>query len=245
ALFAPANGLTGIVANVSGLEAVVNYASGVTGRAAESDTEFRVGLENRQKQAGGNETAIENELKKLTGVRYAKVYGNRAIVEYQGRPPKSYEAIVIGGIDHEIARTIFAVGPAGIQAFGNTVVTVLDDEGFSWETGFSRPVNRYIRVGIGISLTGEELFPVNAAERIKENIEAWGAKSQSVGADFISQRINMPVFQVPGIAYADIKAAVISDLTAPAESGYAAVNIPIGEREIALIDRSRIEVRQL
>ena len=244
-LFAPAGALTKILANVPGLDGVVNYASGITGRAAESDAELRVNLESRQKQAGGNETAIENELRKLAGVGYAKVYSNRAIVEYQGRPPKSYEAIVIGGIDHEIARTIFAVGPAGIRAFGNTVMTILDDEGFPWEIGFSRPTNRYIWVKIGVSRTNEEPFPVSAAEQIKENIEAWGAKNQSVGADFIRQRINVPLFQAPGIAYADIRAAVTSDLTPPDESEYAENNIPIGEREIALIDRSRIEVREL
>lgn len=244
-LFVPAGALSVIAANVAGLNAIINYASGITGRNAESDAELRVNLANRQKQAGGNEIAIQNEIAKLSGVRYAKVYSNRSAVVYLGRPPKSYEAVVMGGNDYEIAKAIFDCAPAGIEAFGKTIVTIKDDEGFPWEIGFSRPKNRYVWIRIGILRNAEEAFAVNGAAQIKTNIEDWGGKNLGVGSDLMYQRLNIPVFQVQGIAYADIKTAVTDDINPPADAEYAAENISIGEVEIALIDQSRITVVEL
>jgi hypothetical protein len=86
-LFVSAGQLNEIVSNVSGLDSVINYAAGVTGRDAESDTELRIEKNKRQRQASGNEVAIENAVKEIPGVLYARVYSNRTAVELNGRPP--------------------------------------------------------------------------------------------------------------------------------------------------------------
>jgi hypothetical protein len=151
----------------------------------------------------------------------------------------------MGGNDYEIAKAIFDCAPAGIEAFGKTIVTIKDDEGFPWEIGFSRPKNRYVWIRIGILRNAEEAFAVNGAAQIKTNIEDWGGKNLGVGSDLMYQRLNIPVFQVQGIAYADIKTAVTDDINPPADAEYAAENISIGEVEIALIDQSRITVVEL
>jgi hypothetical protein len=128
-----------IARKINGLKEAINYASGITGRSVESDTEVRMGLGTRQKQATSNEIAIQNEIYKVEGVEYARVYSNREIFVSKGRPPKSYESVVVGGDEQAIAETIFAKGPAGIESFGNVVKQVTDSEGFIWDIGFSRP----------------------------------------------------------------------------------------------------------
>ena len=242
-IYAPSGTLTAMVSNVSGVSSVTNYATGVTGRDAESDTELRVNMNTRQKQATCTEPAIENAISKLTGVTYARVYSNRDIIEASGRPPKSYEAVVVGGDAQTIAETIFANGPAGIQPYGNTVQTVKDSQGYDWDVGFSRPVNRNIWIKIALILYDEEEFPAGGAAAIKSNIVSWGAENLGVAVDLIFQRLAIPVYEVPGIAHAEIKvAATLDPDTPPDASEYASANIAVGEVEIAVLDESRISV---
>lgn len=242
-IYAPSRTLNAFVSNVAGAESITNYATGITGRDAESDTELRASLSTRQKQATCTETAIENALSKLTGVKYVRVHSNRDIVADGERPPKCYETVVVGGDNQEIAETIFENGPAGIQPYGNTSMTVKDSQGFDWEIGFSRPVNRNIWIKIVLTLYSEEEFPDGGINAVKSNIVDWGAENLGVGVDLIFQRLNIPVYQVQGIASADIKVAVTADPdTPPAAEDYEAANIEIGEVEIAVIDEGRISV---
>jgi uncharacterized phage protein gp47/JayE len=242
--FVAVGALNQIVTSVTGLDHIINYTTGIIGRNAESDAELRLEKNNRQKQASGNEMAIQNEIKKVAGVTYCRVYSNRDITEENGRPPKSFEAIVVGGVDKEIVDKIFEKGPAGIQAFGNTVVEVTDSEGFPWPIGFSRPEYRYAWIKIRFSKNDEETFPVNGIEMMKDNIDAWGAVNQNVGADLIYQKLNRPIYEVPGIGLADIKVAVTDDLTPPAAGDYVSQNIAINERQIALVDRTRVIIEE-
>jgi len=67
-----------------------------------------------------------------------------------GRPGKSYEIVVAGGTNAEIASTILATGPAGIQPYGNTIVQTLDNFGNIYNVGFSRPTDVPIYVSIAL-----------------------------------------------------------------------------------------------
>jgi uncharacterized phage protein gp47/JayE len=245
AVIVPVGALNEIVTKVNGLDSVINYASGITGRAMESDTELRMDLGTRQKQATSNEVAIQNEIRKINGVEYARVYSNRDIVEVAGRPPKCYEAVVVGGDEQEIAETIFEKGPGGIQAFGSIVKDVVDSEGFHWNIGFSRPINKYIWVKVNYSRNSEEDLPMGVVSAIQDNIMIWSHTALNVGVDFIYQKMFRPVYDVQGIAFADIKVAVTDGLTNPVEDDYRSENITISEVEIAVLDRTRIIVQEL
>jgi uncharacterized phage protein gp47/JayE len=237
--------LNEIVSKVNGLDAAVNYASGITGRAAQSDTELRMSLGARQRQADTNEVAIQNEILKVSGVEYARVYSNREITEINGRPPKSFEAVVVGGDEQAIAELIFEKGPAGIEAFGNIVKDVVDSEGFHWAIGFSRPVNKYIWIRVDYVRNAEEDLPLDVVSAIQENIISWSEGALNVGVDFIYQKLFRPVYDVSGIGFAAVKVAVTTDLTPPAAEDYQSENVPIIEIEIAVLDRTRISVQEL
>jgi uncharacterized phage protein gp47/JayE len=244
-IIVPIGALNEIVSKVNGVDSAVNYASGITGRAMESDTELRMGLGTRQKQAAANEVAIQNEILKVSGVEYAHVYSNRDIAEVDGRPPKSYEAVIVGGDEQAIAELIFKKGPAGIQAFGNIVKDVVDNEGFHWEIGFSRPVNKYIWIKIDYSRNSEEDLPFDAVSAIQDNIIAWSQTALNVGVDLIYQKMFRPVYDVQGIGFASIKVAVTTDLTPPATEEYSSENVAISGVEIAVLDITRIIVQEL
>jgi uncharacterized phage protein gp47/JayE len=237
--------LNEIVRKVNGLDSVINYATGITGRAVESDTELRMRLGARQKQATANEAAIQNEILKISGVEYARVYSNRDNIAVAGRPPKSYEALVVGGDDQAIAEIIFEKGPAGIQAFGNIVKDVLDSEGFHWEIGFSRPVNKYIWLRVDYARNAEEDLPLDVASAMQANIIAWSQSALNVGVDLIYQKMFRSVYDVQGIGFAAIKVAVTKDLTPPALAEYRSENVTISEVEIAVLDKTRISVQEL
>jgi uncharacterized phage protein gp47/JayE len=245
AVIVPMGALNEIVSRVNGLDSAVNYASGITGRAVESDAELRMGLGSRQKQATANEVAIQNEILKVSGVEYARVYSNRDITEVSGRPPKSYEAVVVGGDDQAIAELIFEKGPAGVQAYGNIVKDVIDSEGFHWNIGFSRPLNKYVWVKVDYSRNSEEDLPAGVVSAIQDNIIAWSHTALNVGVDLIYQKMFRPVYDVRGIGFAAIKVAVTTGLNPPGEDEYRSENVEISEVEIAVLDRTRIIVREL
>jgi len=245
ALFVGIGMLDKIVSNLQGLERIINYATGITGREKESDAELHIEKNKRQKQASGNELAIQNEIKKVPGVKFCKVYSNRTRFEVEGRPPNCYESIVMGGVDSEIAEKILDKGPGGIQPFGNTVVTVKDVEGTPWEIGFSRPEQRYIWIKIAIKKHSKEEFPMNGIELIKNSIISWAEGELDVNVDFIRQRLDTPIYSVKGIRDADIKIAVTSTLTAPSTEEYREQNIDISEREIAIVDTTRIFITEM
>jgi uncharacterized phage protein gp47/JayE len=245
-LFVAIGTLNTIVTNVNGLNSVINYASGITGRNVESDTELRINLSGRQRQATANEIAIQNAVRMVRGVSFARVYSNRTMSYVNGRPPKSFEAVVVGGDELDIAETIFEIAPAGIEAFGNIIREIPDSEGFIWEIGFSRPTNKYIWIIIDYIKNHEEELPRDVIGTIQNNIVAWSLTAINVGVDLIFQRLFRPVvYDMPGIGYANIRLAATLDLTPPATSDYASENIVIGETEIAVIDTSRILVREM
>jgi uncharacterized phage protein gp47/JayE len=237
--------LNEIVSRVNGLDSAVNYASGITGRAVESDTELRMRLGTRQKQATANEIAIQNEILKISGVQYARVYSNRDKAEVDGRPPKSYEAVVVGGDEQQIAELIFDVAPAGIQAFGKITKDVTDSEGFHWDIGFSRPANKYIWIKIDYSRNTEEDLPLDVVSAIQNNIMTWCQTALNVGVDLIYQKMFRPVYDVAGIGFAAIKVAASYDLTPPEEPAYHSENVAVSEVEIAILDKARIMVTEL
>lgn len=235
--------LNQVVTKINGLDSVINYIQGETGKDVEDDDTFRIAIKTRQKNASGNEIAIENAIRKLDDVEYVRVYSNREITtDSEGRPPKCYEAVVIGGDDQKIADTIFDVGPAGVQPYGNIEKTVIDSEGFSWTVGFSRPVNKYIWMKIEYALNSEEIANNDIENSIKNNIVDWAENNLEIGIDLIFQKLFTPIYKVNGLKDVVIKIAVTDNLIEPSAGDYAVGDVTIGERELALVDASRIAV---
>lgn len=156
-----------------------------------------------------------------------------------GRPPKSFEAVVEGGLDSAIALKIWQLKPAGIQTFGNTHIIITDSQGNPQGINFTRATPVYIWVLVTLTLNPQETFPVNGQELVSEAIMGYG-NSLGIGIDVIIQRVQAVCFAVPGIASATVQLARTINLsTAPS---YVSTDVSIGETEISVWDLSRINV---
>jgi uncharacterized phage protein gp47/JayE len=86
----------------------LNFSSLVTGRDEETDEELRDRAFNST-SIGGSATlnAISTELRRVEGVKALTIKRNREETNQNGLPPHSFEPIVYGGSDEDVARTIF------------------------------------------------------------------------------------------------------------------------------------------
>ena len=156
-----------------------------------------------------------------------------------GRPPKSFEAVVEGGSDADVALKIWQLKPAGIQTFGNTHVVITDSQGNPQGIDFTRATPVYIWVQVTLTLNPQETFPANGQELVSEAILAYG-NTLGIGIDVIIQRVQAVCFSVPGIASATVQLARTLNVTDT--PSYVSTDITIGETEISVWDLSRIDV---
>jgi len=242
-----ANTLTEIVTPVSGWDSVNNPSAGTTGTDQETDAELRVRREQSVINGFATDAAIrEALLNNVDGVVGANVTSNRSSsVDGEGRPAHSFECVVSGGADADIAAEILRVQPAGIQSYGNTSIDVVDSQGYTQIIQFSRAVSIYIWVKVKRDLYSEEVYPTDGDDLIKDAIVAWSLDLDNidVGKDVIRQRLNIPIYEVPGIE--DIEITIDDTATPGGTPVYAEKNIEISAREIAVFAVGRITVEDL
>lgn len=247
AISVPANTLTTIVNPIVGLDSVNNLAAGFAGRIAETDEELRI----RRREvltgvgAGTDEAIRLAVLQEVTGVTTCIVISNRSdITDGDGRPPHSFEVVVSGGDEDDIAQVIWENMPSGIYPDGDIVKTIVDSTGNNQTIRFSRPVNVYLWAQIDYSLNTEEGFPVDGETQIKEKIVEWAESNLTIGDDVIYQRLSIPVYEVPGIGTIAIRLATSTTPGGPPGS-YSAANVVIASDELSVWDETRITVTEV
>ena len=243
----PANTLITIVNPISGLGSINNLAAGLAGQIAETDEKLR----NRRRElltglgAATDEAIRQAVLQEVDGVTACLVISNRLdVADGDGRPPHSFETVVSGGDEDDIAQIIWENMPAGIYPEGNITKTIVDSTGTSQTVRFSRPTNVYIWVDLDYSLNTEENFPTNGEDLIKDNIVEWALQNINIGDDVIYQRLSIPVYEVPGISTIQIELATSATPTGP-PGAYSAANVTIAADELAAFATTRITVTQV
>lgn len=158
-----------------------------------------------------------------------------------GIPSKSFEVVAVGGTSADITDTIWATMPSGIRSYGSTTVAVVDSEGTSQPISFSRPTNRYIHVRVTITKYTEEDYPTNGDDAIKDAIVAWSLIEYSPGKDVVRQRLNIPIYDVPGIQEITVE---IDDTPNPGDApAFATPNsLPMSSRQIAVFATTRVTI---
>lgn len=239
----PSNSINTIVTPVSGWSTIKNDQAGITGSAIETDEQLRARRSNALLGTGaGTDPAIEanlfNEVDNVTSVR---VISNRTNGTVDSRPAKSYEAIVTGGEDQDVADKLWEVQPSGIESYGNTTINVVDSNGDTQIIKFSRPVDRYIWIKYTLELYSEEALSANIEATIKDAVVLFATEEYRAGVDVIRDRLTQPVYEsVTGVGNMTIELAVTALPTDTPIFGSA--NIPISDREIAAVTQSRIQV---
>lgn len=230
-----ANSITVIETPISGWLLFNNPNDVELGKEIETDAELRLRREKTLATAGAaTEEAIRARVLEIDEVTDARIFSNRTlVVDAFGRPPKSFETVVQGGDEQEIADTIWLVAPAGIEIHGDIVKNVVDTQGFNQIVKFSRPTQ--IPIYLIITVTTDSSFPIDGDTAIKEAVANYGDENFGIGDDVITTMLFCPIHTVQGILDVTIDIG-----TAPAPVGDA--NIPVADDEISFFDTANITV---
>jgi len=240
-IVAYANTLTVIESPLSGWDSFNNPTDVDPGNEIETDAEFRRRREITLSTAGaGTVDAIRARLLEIDEVEDARVFENDTdVTDVNGRPPHSFEAVVLGGDDQEIIDTIWLVKDAGIATDGDITGSAIDSMGFAHAVKFSRPDE--IEIWLELDITVGPNFPVDGDETLKEQIVAYALTNFRISDDLIvygTVSIASAIGEDGGVA--DIIDYVIRVGTTASPT--LDDNISIADDEIAVLDTSRITV---
>jgi hypothetical protein len=229
---------------ISGVVGVCTTADASVGRDREGDGEFW-DRHLRTLSANGTRTseALAAKIADLAGVEGVAIYDNEAPIEVDGRPPHSFEPIVLGGDTEEIAALILANKPAGIRSYGTTTTTLTTANGDPVVIGLTRPTELYLHVevtitpGEGYPTTGTPLASILTALATYLG----GAGKPRQGQDLYRVSLyGTIVGAVTGVGGVSIRLATTA---APGDPPtFAAADLTVDEDEILRADSSRITV---
>lgn len=221
---------------VAGWNGVVNLTDATEGSVGETDAELRV--RRIDELAGGGNNSLEGlrtALLRVDDVTEVRIFENRTMeTDGDGLPPKSFEALVRGGLLADIATAIFTHKPLGIETYGTTWVDVVDSQGTTHSLYYSEPVAVPIYVDIAITYDAD-LYPDDGDAQVEAAIVAWG-DARRTGYDAVSSAIAAAAFTIPGVL--DVTSCLISESASPTLPD----TIAISTRQIATYDTSRITV---
>lgn len=242
----PAGALSRIATPVAGWDSVSNPARAVPGRLTETtaDLRQRYALGVFRLGAGTQPSIFANLQQDIAGLLSLAVFENNTdAVDADGRPPHSIEVVAEGGDDVHIARRIYELKAAGIDAFGNTTRQVSGADGRLHTIRFSRPEGRDVWLLLTLLQTNEEVVPGDQAARAIEAIVAAGNRLQP-GQDVLLQRLGAAVFNATtGVARATVRAVALPPNSPPPSPGaYATADIAIGPRRKALFSLARTAI---
>lgn len=229
-------------ATPSGITSVTNPRAFDGGRDRETDEEYRNRYYQSVDFAGGvNADGIRGEiLQNVEGVYSAVIYENDTdYTDENNLPPHSFEAVVYGGIDQDVAAAIFRRKAAGIQTYGNTMIPILSDSSVVYDVHFSRPDPVPVWVRVEHLATDDSKFPADGMDQVRDAIISYiGGDARdglSIGENVIYNRIPCRVLSVSGVI--DFTLEISGD-----GYNYGHENIPIGTRQKAVTDAEKVEV---
>ncbi len=237
----PQISLTTIVNTVTGLDAVINFDTGISGASSETDAELR---ERRtlelQKQGTTTLGGIKQAIQAVDLVTSVTIVQNDSVVEVDGRQAHSYECYVIGGDDNAVAQTIYDSKPPGVAvvstASGDSkregvITNVNGDE----ETiVYSKPLN--VPIMVVVNITKDSTYEQESAEAaIKQNLTNY-VETLELGQDVLTYKLISVVAPVSGIVDLEILTDTV-DGNSPDED-----NVIIGSQEIATLINANIVI---
>ena len=236
-----ADKITEIVNPLTGVDSVTNPDPTTGGRDRETDVEFRERYLDSLDRAGGSTVAsIRAAIIQDTEAIAALVLENTSMEEDEdGLPPKSFEAIVLGGTDEEISKAIYDYKPGGIEPSGEENHDIEDELGYKHTIGFTRAEQVDIYVDITVVADSD------VTEEIKEEIIRYiGGEYEeeeyiglSMDKNVILSRINSRVME-----NIEDTTDIISTEIGTTPDDLQTDNIEIGVREVAITVEDNIEV---
>lgn len=155
---------------------------GTLGALQESEADFRKRFFASTELRAQNITeAMRASLLALAGVTEVRIYVNKESATVAGRPANSFEVVIEGGDDAEIAQVIWQNHPLTTD-FGTTTVTIQDSQNQDQDIRFTRPTPVPIVVDLVLSITA--LYPPTGDDDITAAILAYALGNLVDGASF-------------------------------------------------------------
>ena len=148
---------------------------------------------------------IYNDIISIDGVSDVQINVNQESKYVNGLPPNSYEVMVIGGDNDDIAQSIWRSNPPGITAFGSDTVQITDDSGVCRSVSFTRPFFVPIYVDIRVERTSSQCAcPTSDTSVIVDAVSNYLESDRGVCFTRIGQPVNVqdlfyPIFQLQGM----------------------------------------------
>lgn len=235
---APAGTLTVIETPVSGLASILNLTDAGQGRDLETDAELRI-RRAKTLQVAGKATvdAIRSALLSLSGVTDVIVFENDTMIpDSNGRPAKSFEAVVNGGNLQTIFDKIWDVKAAGIRTFGSQVGSITDSQGQPHTVQFSRPTQ--LPVYLEVDLTTNSQFPANGLVAARQSLVDVG-NAAGIGKNVVVYPTLISALNsIPGITDVAIRIGLAPSPTTDD-------NIIVAANQVAVFDTSKTQVVSL
>jgi uncharacterized phage protein gp47/JayE len=243
--------ITTILTPITGWDTVTNTADSTPGNPTETDEELRARRNlSTESPSQSPVEALYGNLRQLEGVDFVRVYVNNTLsVDARGIPAKTVAPVVVGGLDQDIAETLFLRTPVGIDYFGTDSYVITDTQGENYTIKWIRPTAIDIEVQIDVTVTDPNTWPADGADKIKAAIIAYaagGAPALGVdtgfedlgfvpGEDVTQSRLYTPVNSVPGHKVTRLELADIPNPVGTAD-------VVIAYNEVAAFDSVNITV---
>lgn len=226
--------------SVAGITAVTNESDITGGRLKETQAEFRNRYYESVDYSGGvNADAIRASiLNDVTGVTSVFVYENDTdeLDSVYNLPPHSIEAVVCGGLDEEIAKSIYGRKSGGIQTVGNTSVNVLSASEQQITVHFSRPDEKKIYIRItNLKTTTAYAGDASVKQALMDYIGGDSPGGLGISADVVYIKLPGIVTALSGIEDFDLEIGTDG-------ISYNRENITIGPREKAATSADAITI---
>lgn len=237
-----ADTIVNLVSSIVGITSVTNPDDFTLGRLDETDEELRVRMSLREQSTGtATKPSIEASVSDVAGVSNTVVVENTTLaIDGGGRPPKSYETFVEGGVEEDIAQVIWDTKPAGIETHGTIIKLITDTNGDSQTVKFSRFLVQYAWVRVTYQINIEEIFPSNGEVLISQAVVETG-DAFTRGEDFEPTKFYGNIYaKVSGIYVTNIE---ISLTALPNDTPvYQTTRIPVASTTDLKFDTVRVPV---
>jgi len=243
-LAAPAGTLDTIDTPVAGVDSVTNALDADLGQSLETDAEAKE-RRNESVAIPGHTTvpAIFADVLQLDGVEAARVFENESLItDPAGRPGKSYEVVVQGGDDTEIAQTLLDTKGAGLQLVGSTLLVLKDVQGFDKEIRFSRPTA--VEIYLEVDLKTNALFPTNGLQAAEDALLAFGEALNISDDVIVVPQLLCSLDGIAGIIDIDIRigvAAIPTAGTATVTFTNSFSNLTVNQAAHGLVEGNRVK----
>lgn len=211
--------ITNIDTPISGWSTVNNVLDATLGTDEETDVELRARRERSvAKTSQAVIDAIYAAVANVPGVTQVTVLENDTdVTDVNGLPPHSFNVIVSGGGDTNIADQIWLKKPAGITSHGSETVVIQDSQGLDHTMRFDRPTLVPIHVEVTLSRSSE--YPTNGDDLMKQAIVDYAngelvvGRGFFLGQDVIYTRLYTPINSIQGHEIDDLRISKIDPPT--------------------------------